>query len=206
MAELVLKMSMTIDGFVGGPNGEMDWQTRSRDPEGAAWVLASIAGAGYHAIGARMFRDWSSFWPFAPGPFAAPMNQIPKLVFSRGGVEAEAKTARALDAARQKAQSPTDRENLESWTGARILTGDLAEEITKLKREPGKPIYAQGGASFCRALVELDLVDEYRLVVHPVALGAGLPLFSGRRQPLDLQLVECTRFASGAVAQVYRRR
>jgi dihydrofolate reductase len=205
MAELVLKMSMTMDGFVGGPNGEMDWQAKTRDPEGAAWVVASIASAGHHAIGGRMFRDWASFWPFAPGPFAAPMNQIPKLVFSRGAAQAEAATARALAAAREKAQTPADRQNLESWTNARVITGDLAEEMAKLKRAPGKPIYAQGGASFCRSLVELDLVDEYRLVVHPIAIGAGLPLFAGLRQPLELKLVESTRFGSGAVASVYRR-
>jgi dihydrofolate reductase len=205
MAELVLKMSMTVDGFVAGPNGEMDWQMRSRDPAGAAWVAASIAGAGYHAMGSRTFRQWIGFWPTGPAPFAAHMNEIPKLVFSRGGAESEAATARAVDEARRGPVATSHPQALESWTQARTVSGDLATEMAKLKREPGKPIYAQGGASFCRALVELDLVDEYRLVVHPVAIGTGQALFSGLRQARDLQLVESTRFASGSFANVYRR-
>jgi dihydrofolate reductase len=206
MAELVLKMSITLDGFVAGPGGELDWLFRSRDPEAVAWTVASVSRAGYHAMGSRTFRDMAAFWPTSTEPFAPPMNQIPKLVFSRGGSTSEATTTRALVDARKQAPPTTDPQNLDSWTNARILTGDLGDEMTKLKQQPGKPIYAHGGASFCRRLVELDLVDEYQLLVHAIAIGKGLPLFTDRREALDLKLVDLRRFSGGSVALVYRRR
>ena len=81
----------------------------------------------------------------------------------------------------------------EEWTRSRVAGAELAEEIARLKRASGKDILAQSG-----------LVDEYRLLVHPVVLAQGLPLFSGLSGPLDLGLVSVTRFASGTVAQVYQ--
>jgi dihydrofolate reductase len=85
-----------------------------------------------------------------------------------------------------------------------MATGDLEAEIAGLKRDPGKDIVAHGGATFARSLVRLGLVDEYQLLVHPVALGQGLPLFADLPSPLDLTLVGVTAFGSGAVAHVYR--
>ena len=82
----------------------------------------------------------------------------------------------------------------------------MAEEIGRLKREPGKDILAHGGATFAQSLVRLGLVDEYRLLVHPTALGRGLPLFSTVAAPIDLTLVEAKAFPRGAVAHVYRPR
>jgi dihydrofolate reductase len=82
----------------------------------------------------------------------------------------------------------------------------LAEEVARLKHEPGKDILAHGGAAFAQSLVRLGLVDEYRLLVHPVALGRGLPLFSAIATPLDLELVDLKRFSGGAVAHVYTKR
>jgi dihydrofolate reductase len=81
-----------------------------------------------------------------------------------------------------------------------------ADEIARLKAEPGKDIIAHGGASFAQSLVRFDLVDEYRLVVHPVVLGRGLPLFSQAEAPLVLELVELVRFPKGTAAHVYKRR
>jgi dihydrofolate reductase len=133
------------------------------------------------------------------------MNEIPKLVFSRSGQQA---TTRALLDARAHADTPLGSESkaIESWRSARVITGDLAEGIVRLKQEPGKDIYAHGGASFARSLVRLGLVDEYRLLVHPVVLGRGLPIFSELAAPCDLQLADAKRFGGGAVAHVYRRR
>lgn len=75
----------------------------------------------------------------------------------------------------------------------------------RVGQEPGKDIYAHGGAAFARSLVRLGLVDEYRLLVHPVVLGRGLPIFSDLATPRDLQLADVQRFAAGAVAHVYKK-
>ncbi len=208
MRRLVLKMSMSVDGFVGGPNGEIDWIFRSMSDDGAAWTLESIRHAGVHAMGSRTFRDMAAYWPSSTEPFAAPMNEIPKVVFSRAGAPGGASNTRALADARAQANATSEPSPavLRSWTDARVLHGDLAEEVARLKSEPGKDIVAHGGASFARSLVGLGLVDEYRLLVHPVALGRGLPLFSGLNAPADLELIEARSFRSGVVAHVYRPR
>ena len=85
-----------------------------------------------------------------------------------------------------------------------MASGDLAEEIGKLKAQGGKPIIAYGGASFARSLVAQGLVDQYHLRVHPVALGTGLPLFSDLAMPKPLKLLSSRAFPAGSVAQIYR--
>jgi dihydrofolate reductase len=91
-----------------------------------------------------------------------------------------------------------------TWSDATVARGDLAEEIARLKQQPGKEILAHGGAAFARSLVKLGLVDEYRLLIHPVALGRGLPLFSDLFKPIDLRLLGAAPFRGGVVAHVYR--
>jgi dihydrofolate reductase len=208
MRKLVLKMSVSVDGFVGGQNGEIGWLFRSMDDEGKAWTVRALWNAGLHVMGSRTFRDMVAYWPSSTEVFAAPMNQIPKAFSSRTGAGNPAATTRALEDARARALpgSHPDAQALESWRGARVLTGDLLDEITRLKQESGKDILAHGGASFARSLGRLGVVDEYRLLVHPVALGRGLPLFSELAVPVDLELVELTAFKSGTVAHVYRTR
>jgi dihydrofolate reductase len=88
----------------------------------------------------------------------------------------------------------------------RIARGELAEEIARLKREPGNDLLAYGGATLDQALSRLGLVDEYRLMVQPAALGAGLPLFKDLPAPLHLELVEATTFATGVAIHIYRPR
>jgi dihydrofolate reductase len=159
-------------------------------------------------MGARTFRDMSAYWPTATGPFAAPMNEIPKVVFSRSNLAA-AETTRAIEDARTHAPSspkPANPETVATWTNARVASGPLADEVARLKREASGPIVAHGGATFAQSLVQQGLVDEYRLLVHPVALGRGLPLFSTLTDPLALELVEVKRFERGAVAHVYAKR
>lgn len=205
MRRLILKMSVSIDGFVGGPNGEIDWIFRSMDESAIAWTLANIRDAGAHAMGSRTFHDMASYWPSSREPFAEPMNAIPKLVFSRSGKGVQ-RTTPALADARRQAPPPAPAASTESWTDARWVVGDLATEIAKLKHDPGEPIIAHGGASFARSLIALDAIDEYRLLVHPVALGKGLALFTDLGAPADLQLVHAQAFGGGAVAHVYVRR
>lgn len=104
MRELVLKMSMTPDGFVCGPSGEAEW-IFGADQEAKAWVLETVRNAGLHTIGSRSFQDMAAYWSPSTMPFAAPMNQIPKAVFSRQGpaVLQEAATTKGLRDALDKA-------------------------------------------------------------------------------------------------------
>jgi dihydrofolate reductase len=85
-----------------------------------------------------------------------------------------------------------------------VATGELAFEIAGLKASDGKPIVAHGGAAFARSLIAQNLVDEYALMVYPIALGKGLPIFSDLSSPRSLKLVRSKVFPSGAVAQIYR--
>ncbi len=203
MRKLILKMSMSLDGFVAGPNGEIDWLFRTSSDDGKAWTVETLSRAGLHAMGSRTFRDMAAYWPTSREPFAAPMNEIPKVVFTRHGLR-DGATTRGLEDARALGAPRGAAEGLESWRAPRVASGELVEEIARLKRQPGKDILAHGGASFARSLVRLGLVDEYRLIVHPVALGRGMPLFSELAAPRVLELVSVTAFRGGAVAHVYR--
>lgn len=191
MRKLVLKMSMSVDGFVGGPEGQTDWMFRSRDAGGAAWVTETLRGAGVHVMGSRTFEKMATYWPTSTDSMAGPMNDIPKVVFSKRA---------SFDTRPAGKTTPAH----ESWIGARVAGGDLAQEIERMKAEGGNYILAQGGASFARSLIAANLVDEIRLVVHPVALGRGMALFADLPNPLHLSLISTTRFDSGTIANVYR--
>jgi len=207
MRKLVLKMSMSIDGFVGGPNGEIDWLFRSVDDASAAWEVECLWDASLHIMGSRTFQDMKAWWPTSDEPYAPPMNRIPKAYFSRSG-SGDTATTRALeDAQRLFPRSAGDASpHLESWESAAKLTGDLATEIAALKAEVGKPILAHGGAAFARSLIATGLIDEYHLLVHPVALGRGLAIFADLAVPLDLALTALQRFPTGAIANTYQPR
>jgi dihydrofolate reductase len=141
-------------------------------------------------MGRKSFEGMASYWPTATGPFAAPMNEIPKAVFTKKGF---AGIQPGTD------QSPATA----SWTEARVFDGDLAEGIRELKAGSGKPIVAIGGAGFMRSLIATGLIDEYHLYMHPVALGSGLPIFTDLALPLDLKLVDVKAFPGGIVAKTY---
>jgi dihydrofolate reductase len=126
------------------------------------------------------------------------MNQIPKAVFSKKG-------AAILPDKTDAAASGQPQPGADSWGKAHVASGDLAEEIARLKADDGKPIIAHGGATFARSLIAHDLVDQYMLMVYPLALGRGLPIFSDLAEPRRLQLVSSRVFPKGAIAQVYRR-
>ena len=163
MRELILAMSMSLDGFVSGPAGEKEW-VFSGDEEAVAWKVDCLWNASLHIMGSRSFLDMAACWPTSDSvTFAPPMNQIPKAVFSK--------------------QPP---------------------EFLKAAMD-GKPIVALGGATFARSLIARNLVDQYTLLVYPIALGKGLPIFADVAQPMRLKLVTSTVFPRGAVAQVYRR-
>lgn len=211
MRKLILKMSLSFDGFVGGPNGEIDWLIKSLDKRNESWILDTLWEAGVHIMGSRTFADMMAYWPYSDEPLAAPMNEIPKIVFSVSGIAAGFdKTTQALkDSTRLQAKesfktNPAMPYHMDSWEHAMVAAGDLTEEIRRLKQEAGKPILAHGGASFVRSLVATGLIDEYRLVTHPVVLGKGLSIFSDLPGTLDLSLVSSTVLNSGCIGTVYR--
>jgi dihydrofolate reductase len=176
MRSLVLKMSVSLDGYVAPPDGSTDWVAAGRSPDGASWTLETVSNASAHLMGATTYARWAGFWPSAPGPFAKPMNDIPKVVFS---------------------------DSLESadWAETTIASGDLNEAVGRLKQEQTSGyLLAQGGARFARSLVETGLIDEYRLVVHPVVLGAGERLFTA---PLTIEPISTSAFSGGAVGHVF---
>ena len=184
---LVLQMGVSLDGIVAIPRGdgsvpvmETEWGLPPEDPELTKLKLAWVWEAGAHVMGRVTYEGMSAYWPSSSHAYAAPMNEIPKIVFSN-----------TLDRA--------------DWGDTQIVRGELADEIAKLKREPGKDLLAHGGATFVQSLARNDLIDEYRLITHPVAVGAGLPLFKDLPAPLRLELVDTTAFDSASV-RVYRSR
>jgi dihydrofolate reductase len=212
MRRLILKMSMTLDGFVGGPNGEIDWIFRTMSEDGKAWTVDKIWQAGAHLMGRKTFADMAAYWPNSSEVFAAPMNEIPKIVFSKKGFHPSQKgerTAALKDAIRVNRADggnvvSTLPSSAKSWAEATVITGDLAEGLRKLKSEAGKDLLAHGGATFAQNLVQTGLVDEFWLLTHPVAIGQGLGLFANLKRPAYLKLIETRRFSSGAVAHIYR--
>ena len=129
-------------------------------------------------MGRVNYEVMAGFWPTSSHPSAGPMNDIPKVVFSRP-------------------MQPAD------WPETRIADGDTAEEIARLKAEPGGDIVACAGTQFVRSLIRLSLVDQYRLWVLPAAAGQGAPLFTGLAHPLKLRLIKSTAFPSGVLELVY---
>lgn len=193
MRDLILKMSMSLDGFVSDLEGRNGWMFGA-DQEAKAASVEHLWNASLHIMGSRSFQDMAAWWPTSTDQFAGPMNQIPKAVFSRRGVA-------ALSNAPPSAQCQPGGE---SWATPYVASGDLGEEIAKLKEQDGKPIIAHGGVSFARSLVAQGLVDQFVLWVAPVALGKGKPLFSELAAPMKLELVSSKAFPGGATAQVYR--
>lgn len=175
MATLILKMSVSLDGYIAPPDGSGEWIVAGRSDDGARWTLQTVSNASTHLIGAATYTSWADYWPTAPGPFAAPMNDIPKVVFSATLTSA-------------------------GWGETEIINGDLTESVARLKAEREGYLLAQGGVRFAQSLVKTGLIDEYRLVVHPVVLGAGARVFA---EPLTLRPVSTTAFSGGAVAHVF---
>ncbi len=178
MRKVVLKMHVSLDGYVRAASGDvMDWISRTYDDELKAWEVDLLWQAGTHVMGRRLYEEMAAYWPTSTEAFASPMNEIPKVVFSR--------TMRQAD-----------------WAHSRVSNGDVAEKLARLKQESGKAILVHGGADFAQSLARLGLIDEYRLIAHPVVLAGGLPLF---KEPMDLKLRSTRSFPKGAVALTYGR-
>jgi dihydrofolate reductase len=176
MRRVVLMMSVSIDGFVAGPHGHAGMVPEPLELK--RWKLDRIRRAGAHLMGRVTYEEMASHWPTSTDEYAAPMNEIPKVVFSTTLAEAP-------------------------WPESSVARGDLAEEIAALRDGPGEEMIAWGGAGFAQSLSRAGLVDEYVLVIHPVAFGAGLPMFRDLPQALRLELREARTFETGTALHVY---
>ncbi len=179
MRRVIVLISVSLDGFVAPAKGAPDHRVLPEDPMLKKIKLDWLREVGTHVMGRVTYTEMAAHWPISTDDYAAPMNELPKVVFSK---------------------------TLEStgWRDSRVAGGDLAEEISALRREPGGDILAWGGASFVQALSRQALVDEYRLVINPVALGNGSPLFKDLQAPIQLQLIQAKTFENGSALHIYR--
>lgn len=181
---LYVSMIVSLDGFIAGPDGNLDWFLDG-DPAFERYCDEMIDSVGLALYGRRSYELMVGYWPDAEEKprspadlaFARKMNALPKVVLSN-----------TLKSA--------------TWNNTRVIRGDVGAEIAALKREPGKPIVAWAGANLVATLAKLDLVDEYRILVHPVVLGAGIRLWDG--VPAQrLRLVRTTQLGSALAVLCY---
>jgi dihydrofolate reductase len=170
-------MTASIDGYVKTPEGHGGGLPEPEELE--RWKLHRIRQAGTHIMGRVTYEEMSSFWPTSTGDYAAPMNDIPKVVFSKTLTEA-------------------------NWPTSQIANGDLAEEIAALKQQPGGEIIAWGGPSFVQALTRANLVDEYVIITQPIAYGIGDAIFRDLPKALELRPIVSHTFPTGTALNIFR--
>jgi dihydrofolate reductase len=184
MRKLIYSMGVSLDGFIAGPDGDIDWS--APDEELHRFHNEQARETGADLYGRRLYevmRYWETADenPSAPEyelEFARIWKDTPKIVFSR---------------------------TLEQVEGnARLVKDDAAKEVAKLKEEPGKEL-AVGGAGLASTFMKLGLIDEYRLFVSPVVLGGGTPYFPPLDERINLELVETRTFGSRVVYLRYLR-
>ncbi|MEU6278731.1 dihydrofolate reductase family protein [Streptomyces sp. NPDC047028] len=179
MRRVTYSMNVSLDGYIVGPDGGIDWT--APDEELFRFATDEIREVGVHLLGRRLYETML-YWEtagqdpalgFSTLEWADLWTSLPKVVFSR--------TLTAVQG------------------NARLASGGLAEEIGRLRAEPGEGDIAIGGAMLAAGAAELGLIDEYRARVHPVLLGGGIPFFPRNERRVDLELVETRTFASGVV-------
>jgi dihydrofolate reductase len=184
MRKLIYSMGVSLDGFIAGPDGEIDWS--APDEELHRFHNQQARETGAYLYGRRLY-EVMAYWETADEKPSAPEHELefariwkdtPKIVFSK---------------------------TLEKVEGnARLVRDGVAEEVAELKEQPGKEL-AVGGAGLASTFMKLGLIDEYRLFVSPVVLGEGTPYFPALEEKINLELVETQTFGSRVVYVRYRR-
>ena len=182
MRKLLSFMVVTLDGYYEGPEGEFDWP--NVDDEFNEFAISQINDIDTLLFGRATYEGMADYWPTPAAGDDDPeiahlMNTIPKIVFSG-----------SLDRA--------------DWQNTRLVKDGVAETIAELKQQPGKDLAFFGSPTLTASLIEQGLVDELRVMVHPILLGAGKPLFSGLSRRVPVELLRTTVFHSGNVMLVYR--
>src|SRR6266496_1307856 len=184
MRRVTYSMAVSLDGYIVGPDGGFDWT--APDEEVFRFSIDEVRGLGVHLLGRRLYETML-YWETADQDplldasrleFAAIWKALPKVVFST--------TLSAVQG------------------NARLASGSLAEEIERLRDEPGEGDIAIGGATLAAEVAALDLIDEYQAMVYPVLVGGGIPFFPQRERRVDLELVETRTFSSRVVYLRYR--
>ncbi|MFN8357589.1 MAG: dihydrofolate reductase family protein [Spirosomataceae bacterium] len=186
MRTLKLQVQLSVDGYIAGPNGEMDWLVWNWDDALKAYVGALTEPVDTILLGRKLAEGFIPAWDAylnSPEPVdgAQKMVETPKVVFTKTITE-----------------SP--------WENVAVANGELVAEITALKQQTGGDLIAYGGGTFVSSLIEAGLIDEYHLFVNPVALGQGMPIFKSLAQQQPLTLVKATAFACGIVVLHYTLR
>ncbi|MCW3056958.1 MAG: hypothetical protein JWO21_927 [Solirubrobacterales bacterium] len=184
MRKLIYSMGVSLDGFIAGPAGEIDWSAPNEELH--RFHNQQTREIGVHLYGRRLYEDMRYWETAEQNPsageaeleFAAIWKEMPKIVFS------------------------TTLERVEGNT--RLLRDGVAEEVADLKRQPGKDL-AVGGAGLASTLIKLGLVDEYRLFVSPIVLGGGTPYLPALEERVNLELLETRTFGSRVLYVRYRR-
>jgi dihydrofolate reductase len=185
LRKLKLQVQMSVDGYIAGPNGEMDWLIWNWDDKLKEYVNELTESVDSILLGRKMTDGFISHWsdvmtkPDHPSyAFAKKMIETPKVVFT--------KTL-----------------NKSEWVNTDIATGDLTDEINKLKRQNGKDIIVYGGASFDSSLIKAGLIDEFHLFVNPAAIGNGMTIFKDLNEMQKFTLVKSIVFDCGIVLLHY---
>jgi dihydrofolate reductase len=188
LRKLKLQVQMSIDGCIAGPNGEMDWMVGLQDDKLNKYVNELTESFDTILLGRKMTDVFISYWsdvinkPDEPWyALAKKMIEIPKVVFT--------KTL-----------------NKSKWINTDIATGDLTDEIMKLKSRDGKDMVVYGGASFDSSLIKLGLIDEFLLFINPVAIGNGMTIFKDLKEIEKFNMVKSIAFDSGIVLLQYEAR
>ncbi len=180
MRKIILDLAVTLDGFIEGLNGEVDWCIMDPDM-GFDDFLNSVDTILY---GRKSYEKWGQYTPDINASEAerdlwALVHSKNKIIFSKSLKDVE--------------------------LGVILIKDNIFDEMNTLKKEQGKNLWLYGGASLITSFIELGLIDEYRLSVHPVVLGAGKPLFTDVKQRINLELIENKRFSSGVVQLRYQK-
>ena len=177
---------MTIDGFVAGPNGELDWMTFEMDDKTRKYVDDLTDSSDTILMGRKMTDEFVKYWtsvldnPENPlYSFAAKMVNIPKVVFSKTVKESR-------------------------WANTIVANGDLVEEVEKLKSRDSRDIIVYGGANFVSNLIGENLIDEFHISINPAAIGRGLKIFGNLKDTLKLKFVQSNVFSTGKVVNHYK--
>jgi dihydrofolate reductase len=179
MRKLKLQVQMTVDGFIAGMNGELDWTTRNWDDELKKYVGDLTESVDCIILGQNLAQGFIPHWASHPEEEGAnKFNSAKKIVFTKTLEKSE-------------------------WDNTVLAKGDLVEEIAKLKKQDGKDIIAYGGAAFVSALIKHCLIDEFHLFINPVVIGSGLSIFNKIDSRQSLVLVKSIAFDCGIVVLNY---
>ena len=186
MGRIVVSEFISLDGVIEAPGGGEDYKYGGwtfeidRGDEGNRFKLDETMSSAALLLGRRTYEGFAAAWPEREGEYADKFNTMPKYVVSSTLRDPE-------------------------WTNSSVLSGDVVDEITKLKREQGGDIVVHGSAQLVQSLIENDLVDELRLMVFPVVLGTGKRLFGETTDKKRLRLSSSTVVGDGVAIQVYTR-